>query len=235
MQETKLVTLSRGFSRLAMLGCLIGVALVPAYADLVTNGTFIGPVGPPPITPGSYTTLAPGSTLIPGWTVTGPAGGGIDWIGSYWTAPGGNSIDLDGSPGPGGIETTIITKAGDKYTLDFYLSVNPGDNNGSKSMNLDINGSTTPYTLPAGAAPYWISPTSTNYVLESVVFTATGGSTTIAFASTDPGTPYSGMVLADVSVNPLTASVPESSFGALALGLGGLMVGIIAVRRRKIA
>ena len=39
------------------------------YADLVTNGTFIGP-GSPPLSPGGYTTLNSGSTLIPGWTVT---------------------------------------------------------------------------------------------------------------------------------------------------------------------
>lgn len=234
LNKTKLRSISPVISRFALLGCLLGIGLVPAYADLVSNPTFAPCAGCP--SPGSFTTLSSGSTVIPGWTVTGPQAGGVDWIGTYWTAPGGNSIDLDGTPGPGGIETTVATTAGDKYTLDFYLNVNPGDHDGSKSMNVSITGNpTTPFTMAPGNSPYWNSPTSTNYTLQSVSFTATGGSTTIAFTSTDPGVPYSGLVIADVNVVPSSASVPESSFGALALGLSGLTVAFIAVRRRKIA
>ena len=141
-----------------------------------------------------------------------------------------------GRNSPGALATTIVTTIGQKYTLDFYLSVNPGDNNGSKidefghqrQYNALIH---CPRALPlTGFRPRRRTMYSSRWFLPRLEVRQP-----FRFCEHGSGYSYSGMVLADVSVNPLTASVPESSFGALALGLGGLMVGIIAVRRRKIA
>jgi len=63
--------------------------------NLITNGSFeIGP------DPDPYLPLDPGSTAITGWTVTRDQ---IDYV-AYWVdADGERSLDLNGSPGVGGI------------------------------------------------------------------------------------------------------------------------------------
>jgi hypothetical protein len=146
-----------GYRRFALVAVIAGAAMVPAQADINTNGTFLGVPG------GAFTTLFAGDSSINGWTVTS---GSVDWINTYWGAPIGNSIDMDG-----------------------------------------------------------------DYAAESLVFTATGPSTTLTFESLDCcGSPY-GPAIADVSVNEDIAATPEPSFyGILGLGLAGL---VNAVRRRK--
>lgn len=91
---------------LVLMLCAFGTA----HADLVTNGTFTSDG----VDLGGFITVAPSSsTQIPGWTVTQNT---VDWIGSYWTTPVGNSIDLDGTPGFGGISQTLGSlTAGQQY------------------------------------------------------------------------------------------------------------------------
>ena len=60
--------------RISLLFCVL-VSFVPAKAGLNTNGSFESPVVPV----GSFTNFASGSTLIPGWTVVGAAGGVSTW------------------------------------------------------------------------------------------------------------------------------------------------------------
>jgi hypothetical protein len=57
--------------------------MVPAHADINTNGTFLGVPG------GPFTTVFSGSTAINGWTVTS---GSVDWINTYWGSPVGKRL-----------------------------------------------------------------------------------------------------------------------------------------------
>lgn len=69
----------------------------PAHAtNLIRNGSFeIG------VSPGSYLPLGVGSTAIQGWIVIR---GGIDYYGTGWiSADGSRSLDLNGTPGVGGV------------------------------------------------------------------------------------------------------------------------------------
>ncbi len=231
MNETKLGALNRGATRLAMLGCLLGVMLVPAYADLVGNGTFAGPPNP-----GSFTTLGTGSTAISGWTVTS---GSVDWVGTYWGAvpAGSNSIDLDGDS-PGAIATTITTVVNQTYDLSFYLSANGDGPPATKTMDVLVNGSQigSDFTVVENGKPVSVVGPPPGYTLETVSFVAHATSSTLTFNSLDSGGAY-GAVLANVSVVQASTSVPESSLAALALGFSGLIVAFIAagLRRRKVA
>jgi hypothetical protein len=216
---------------------LIFMLVATVHADVV-NGTFAGT--------GSSVYNA---TDIPGWTTLAP----IDWI-SYtdnWPGPDAsavNSVDLDGSPGPGAITQTISTTAGQYYTLSFWLNVNPnydylpnpkvltvtaGSTSSQFSKSLPtypqgVNGPVFPnnvYNTPGVLAPY-----VANWSQETLGFTATGSTTAITFTSDSPSPlpgsvftyPYNGAVITDVSV-----SVPEPGFfvvfGAFALVLTGFM------------
>ncbi len=71
---------------------------------------------------GSFKTLRKGDK-IPGWTVTKAT---VDLTGNYFKCQDGqNSIDLNGTPGFGGIKQRFFTEKGKKYLLSFYLAGNP--------------------------------------------------------------------------------------------------------------
>ncbi len=211
---------------LALLGTLAGVTLIPAQADINTNGTFLG-------SPGDYTTLTFGSTAITGWTVTS---GSVDWVGNYWGAVppsgGANSIDLDGTS-PGAISTTFATTAGQTYLLTFDLNGNSDGPPATKMMDVLLNGSQigSNFTFMASGHPVSSVGAPPSYAAESLFFTAALAttSTTLTFNSLDGGQSPYGPVIANVSVN----AAPEPAFfAALGLGLCGLFVA--ARRRRKV-
>jgi choice-of-anchor C domain-containing protein len=204
---------------------LLGVALlgavlvIPASANLVTNGTFSTPPG------GAFETLGEGSSAIPGWTVGSV--GSVDWINNYWQNPAGSySLDMDGDT-PGSIsQTGISTIAGHMYDLTFDLSGNPDGGNPLKTLQVSATGGTPEsFLYTTGSNTH----ASMNYLSESYVFTASSNSTTINFQSLDAyPSPY-GPVLANVAMG--AATTPEPGFyGVLGLGLSGLV--LVASRRR---
>ena len=85
--------------------------------NLIVNGSFEQPVTT------SYTTIPPAQ--LPGWVVTRAT---VDvQAGSYWAAPmfdGAQSLDLDGSPGPGQISQSFGTVPGATYRLSFAYANN---------------------------------------------------------------------------------------------------------------
>jgi choice-of-anchor C domain-containing protein len=100
-------------------------ALVPSAStaqphgrNLIVNGSFrLAPK------PGSFATYGVGSHAIVGWTITKRT---VDLIGTYWaSADGGYSLDMDGTPGAGGVTQTIATVPGKHYRLSFALAGNP--------------------------------------------------------------------------------------------------------------
>lgn len=90
---------------------------------------------------GSYKPLNSGSTDITGWVVTR---GQIDYVSNQSghgasSSQGTRYVDLDGTPGNGGVRQTVSTIPGARYRLQFDLG---GDRNGApvvKVMGLQIN------------------------------------------------------------------------------------------------
>jgi choice-of-anchor C domain-containing protein len=192
-----------------------GVA-TSAGAAAFTNGSFeLG------VNPGStFVTLAGGSTGVTDWVVGGDS---IDYIGGYWQAEDGSrSIDLSGNAN-GSIAQTFDTVAGQAYLVNFFLAGNP---DGGPAAKLEITSAdggqqqNSVFTVTGSD-----SRANMGWTAFSYNFSATGASTTLAFASAT-GTAF-GPALDNVSVR----AVPEPATWALMLvGFGGL--GAVLRRRR---
>ena len=204
------------------LAVLAAVAILPASAD-IQNGQFQGNAG-------TCTSLFAGDTFAGNaWTVIGTqsAISVVSWCGSYWQRPpsGGNSVDLDGEFKIGGITQTDTFLPG-TYLLTFYLAGNPGGPPSTKNLTVTAGSTVEDFSFTLPAPP---STSEMGWVLESLYFTATGGSTTITFQSTDPTDSGYGPVVGDVSASP----VPEAdyrSYFALFVGVSGVLM---LVRRKR--
>lgn len=211
----------RASRHLALAGALVGAAVFPACAN-ISNGTFAGTVTDHG---GVFQTVSQGdTTTIPGWIVTPRPNtdqGSVDWIGSYWRAPGNTqSIDLDGGS-PGGIRQTVFgTVAGHVYKLNFELSQNPDNGPATNTLNVITGLIVTPLSITGHSAYNTVS----GYEAHTITFTATGSSTDIGFASTDAPDNAFGAVIADVTLTP------EPGFYVL-LGIG--LVGLFAFSQSR--
>ena len=187
-------------------------AAAQASTNLVGDGSFSEGAGV-----GSFsTTLAGGN--IGAWSV---ASGSVDLIGTYWAAPTGYSIDLDGNS-PGAISQDLSLASGG-YLLTFSLAGNPDGGSAIKSVEVAIDGVPHDFTFNTTGQ----TRNSMGWVTESLYFSNTAATTTLSFTSKDDGGPY-GAALADISVT----AVPEPEVAALMLaGLG--MVGVMASRRKR--
>ena len=88
--------------------------------NLLVNGSF--ETGP---NPGVFTffPLFPGSKDIFGWDIIR---GGIDYVRDLQTPADGNSyLDLNGTPGVGGVAQSFDTKVGQQYLVTFDLAAHP--------------------------------------------------------------------------------------------------------------
>jgi len=207
----------RFFCFLAVLAAVV----LPASADLVTNGTF----QPGPQQQPLFETIPNAlGTTIPGWTVTT---GSVDWIGNYWLPPpsGGYSLDLDGNA-PGAVSQTINTTAGDTYWLSFYLAGNPDGPPDPKTVMVCAANSCQDFSHARPPNPSSLADNQIDmgWTLEGLSFKATYASTTISFTSDESGGTFWGPVIGGVSV-------PEAGFySTFALGLSGLLM---FVRRKR--
>lgn len=188
-----------------------------ANAATIVNGSFESGVNP-----GSFTTLATGSTAITGWTVGGAS---IDYIGSYWTPAGigSRSIDLAGN-GIGSISQIIATVTGQMYNVSFFVSRNPDGGITPRNGFVDVGGTPTQVSFANGGS----TRQNMGWEQRNFVFTAASTSTTLRF-SADPATSRTsfGLGLDNVSI----AAVPEpGTWMMLLLGFG--MIGG-ALRSRK--
>jgi len=140
--------------------------------SVIQNGNFeSGSINPNP-----YIGLAPGSTVINPWVISGA---GIDYIGSFWaSSEGARSIDLN-EFGSGAIAQSFITTIGEWYHVSFDLAGNPdgGPNiktlmvsvgNYSELFNFDITGFTR---------------SNMGWTTKNFSFQATGTTSTVSFIS----------------------------------------------------
>jgi PEP-CTERM motif len=174
-------------------------------------------------------------TTPPGWTNIGHMDGVIPYS-EFGPTPyeGLNFYDEggfgDAANAPGdGIEQSVATVIGQHYTLTFGLS---GENqSGVEIADVTIGGLLTQYTLTPDGSGTFQRPLTT----QTINFTATGASTTIAF-TTDAASPSFGAndpMIDGVIFAASGGGVPEPAAWAMMLAGFG-MVGA-TVRRRKVS
>jgi choice-of-anchor C domain-containing protein len=165
--------------------------------NLITNGSFeIGP------DPDPYLPLDPGSTAITGWTVTRDQ---IDYV-AYWVdADGERSLDLNGSPGVGGIAQTFSTIAGQQYLVSFALAGNTYSGTPIRQLGVSAAGQSEVFSFDTTG----FSDDNMGWVNKTWVFTATASTTTLEFysLSIEPENAAFGPALDNVSVISLLPSI----------------------------
>ena len=181
-----------------------------AGAQIIVNGDFEADPGAIGGSSGYLTVLA-GQTTIGGWTVSGRS---VDLVKNDYGAVTNYSVDLAGSPGPGGIEQTFATTAGMTYTVDFDY----GTNGGGFPLRVlfghfgaGVVPTISTFAVPAGVAHGQIS------------FVSNGGLAKLALFTTSSG--YAGPTVDNISVT----AVPEPAAAAMLL----LGLATIGVFRRK--
>jgi choice-of-anchor C domain-containing protein len=133
--------------------------------------------------------VAAGSPDLTGWTVTG---GGVDWIGTYWSASqGSRSLDLDGAEtaAPGGVSQTIPTSVNSTYVVTFDMSGNPDDAANQpavKQMTVAATG-TPPQTFTYDISANHNTRADMKWAPLSYTFVANSASTVLSFTSATPG------------------------------------------------
>jgi choice-of-anchor C domain-containing protein len=163
------------------------------------------------IDPGLFATLnAPDTAGIADWSVVS---GGIDYIGTYWTASdGARSIDLN-SVIAGSVSQSFPTVIGTTYEVTFDLSGNPdvfSDANNPYSPSakvIEVNaGESTPKNFTYDTSAKGNSRYDMRWEKQTYTFVALGENTTITFASKTSGS--FGPALDNVLITEKAGSVP---------------------------
>ena len=231
--------------KILLLLSITALALVRnASADQLTNGGFEVPVQGPPdyaafnIPSGPYS-----STYITGWTVVQ---GNVDLTTDANYGPGDNYLDSSslqdvdligddrGSGGVfGGIAQTFTTVVGQQYQLTFDYSHNPGtlSPSGFYTAQVTVADASNPSSTVLSTQVSQANGPSP-WVPFSQTFTANSTSMTLSFIDTQ-GAFNAGVYLDDVSVRPVSASVPDSGSTWSMMLLGVLGLGFLAHRWRN--
>ena len=198
------------FCFIAVLSLLMGTG---CFGASFQNGSFESGAEP-----GSFATLASGSTAIDGWVVGGHS---VDYIGSYWQASdGARSLDLNGD-GKGSIAQMFDTLAGQRYLVRFDLAGNPDGAPAVKTVVTSAAGDSLVWSFDASGSTH----SAMGWTEKSFSFMAASSATTLTFSSDIDGS-Y-GAALDNVRVD----AVPEpGSFVLLGSAMGVVW---FAARRRS--
>lgn len=198
--------------RMITLAVLVGLTLQVQAADrathsddLMVNGGFED--GPKEIYGDGeelnkdfgYMPLNRDAAEVTGWLVTR---GQVDLHANHVKAAEGHrSIDLNGSPGLGGIQQTIPTIKGQRYILLFKLAGHPDSawDDMIKVLAVDVGGDVRAFAFDTAGR----DPANMGWVERHVTFTASGDKTTIEFYSQSTVDLYRGPAIDDVRVYKL--------------------------------
>ena len=215
--------------------CVLSVANAQLGPNLVTNGSFETPRGDNQWGRNPATWFA-GQTFG-GWTVTQGSvdlkTSGVPPIGAGASYEGTQHVDLNGSPGVGGIRQDITIGAPGVYRLSFALSANTAQDSNSprivrvrlSSGATDVFNSTFTWRLAdhPGHDPY----NSPSWVLHQVdILVPAAGVYALSFTSETTTNDSYGPMIDDVRLQ----LVPEPA-SLMVLGAG--LAALIRLRRRK--
>jgi choice-of-anchor C domain-containing protein len=180
-------------------GKQVAIEMANGSVNLITNGSF--EIGPDP-DPDSYLPLDPGSTAITGWIVTRDQ---IDYVTGWVDADGDRSLDLNGSPGVGGIAQTFNTAAGQQYLVSFALAGNTFSGTPIRQLGVSAAGQSEVFSFDTTG----FSDDNMGWVNKTWVFTATASTTTLEFysLSVEPENFAFGPALDNVCVISLLPSI----------------------------
>ncbi|MEQ9359981.1 choice-of-anchor C family protein [Coleofasciculus chthonoplastes] len=181
---------------------LVAIGAAPAQAaNIIKNGSFeIGSE------PGEFLPLSVGSTDIQDWTVIK---GGIDYYGTGWLAADGNrSLDLNGTPGVGGVAQTFSTKDGQQYLVSFDFAGHPSGF--LQTMEVAAAGQSELFSFQAGT-----DPKNIGWHTQSWLFTAIDTETTLEFSSLQTNYEFGGPALDNVSVTAVSVPEPMTIMGSV--------------------
>jgi choice-of-anchor C domain-containing protein len=175
----------------AAAACAFGVNPIAHAGTLLINGSF--EEGP---RVGQFLTLTGGSTALPGWTVLGTS---IDIVGTGWQqVDGAKSIDLDGTPGPGGVEQTFATVPGQWYSVSLQMAGNPQCGPTIKEMSVSAAGQSTTMSFDVTGFTFQ----DMGWEERNWCFLADDRQTTLAFMSLTGGPTPCGPAIDLVAVEP---------------------------------
>lgn len=227
-------------------GAFLLIAVRPARAALLTNGSFESPA----VSSGSFLDITAGMQPSGfGWSVTS---GGVDVVAvpSIWAATafdGNQFLDLDGFV-PGAITQSFTTTPGIEYVLTFAYANNPLGPGGPPPPGCGGSCATVPATatvsvVNSGTGTQVVSPflithgdstaTNPNWTASGAMsFVAEGTTTTLSFVSDDPSSSDGGIFLDGISVTEATPTVPEPSSLVLE-GIG--FIAVMGLLRRRLS
>ncbi len=190
--------------------------------NLVFNGGFESPQ----VDPGSFIVIQADQVSLPNWQVTETS---VDVVHQgYLTATaaeGFQFLDLDGSPGPGGISQELATLAGVTYELTFQYADNFLSERATSFALVRLSDQLGDVMAPVTISHNSSVPGNLNWSAYSTTFTATHSATTLRFSSLNQNA-SGGILLDNVSV----VAVPEPS--SLALVAASVACWGICLRRR---
>lgn len=174
---------------LSLLCCLCSITSAQPQ-NLLNNGSFeAGSLR------GASGALDLGSNAIAGWSVNR---GRVDYIGTFWQASQGvRSIDLDGTPGPGGIAQSFRTVPGQTYTVRFDLAGNPDGPPRFKLMAAAVAGNVHRFTFDVSGH----SKSAMGWATYIFTFRATATISTLELYSLDAPGNWNGPAIDNVWVS----------------------------------
>jgi len=192
--------------------------------NLVINGGF----EQPPTGVEEFLTINPGDLTLPGWEIIF---GGVDVVHqNFFGSPayeGTQFLDLDGSPGPGGITQEMATTPGVSYEFSFAYANNPTSSFSVNFAQARIYDSAGDLFAPVVFSHSTSVSGNLDWSLYTTTFTASEALTRLEFLSFSPGPSSGGILLDKISV----VAIPEPSgfaiFAISAVGWG------LCLRRRS--